>query len=103
MNYCSVQRIHLCYIDILLGNKYIHLLTLTPRTVYFKIKSGSWLYAAYDKFSVGPESDRYRLHFDGKSYRGQLRKSNDIFSVWFLLYLFVRIYNLLKYSRGNVV
>ena len=51
----------------------MHLLTSISTTdVYFKIKAklGTWFYAKYSDFRIGPESDNYRLTFDPLSYTG---------------------------------
>ena len=56
-----------------LGNKYIHKLTIQPREVYFKMirrHDGFLFHAAYNKFSVGPESDGFRLSFNESSFKG---------------------------------
>ena len=63
---------------ILPGNDVIHLLTNVSSTdVYFKLKAtdGTWLYAKYAEFRVGPESDNYRLQFDPLSYTGNAGRS----------------------------
>ena len=55
------------------GNDAIHLLTNVSNTdVYFKINAinGTWFYAKYADFRVGPDSDNYRLQFDPLSYTG---------------------------------
>ena len=44
-----------------------------PSKVYFKVKSrsnGTWYHAQYSDFSIGPESDGYRIHLDNNSYTG---------------------------------
>ncbi|XP_020909470.1 ficolin-2 [Exaiptasia diaphana] len=53
-----------------LGNDYIHRLTArTPSSLRVEIGDwdGSWKYAKYGSFSVGAESDKYRLSFVGYS------------------------------------
>ena len=63
---------------LLTGNDAIHLLTdVTNTDVYFKMKArnGTWFYAKYADFRVGPESDNYRLRFDPLSYTGNVGRS----------------------------
>ena len=57
----------------------MHLLTNVSTTdVYFKIReleNGTWFHAMYANFTVGPESDNYRLQFDPSSYTGNAGRS----------------------------
>ncbi|KAK2147929.1 hypothetical protein LSH36_528g02006 [Paralvinella palmiformis] len=53
-----------------LGNEIIHSLTTTSSyRVRFDLVTfdGRWAYAEYSTFSIGPESDNYRLHIGGYS------------------------------------
>ena len=63
------------------GNHIIHQLTFnTSSDAYFKLQSsnGSWFFARYSGFIVGPESDNYRLTFDPTSYTGNAGKTIHI-------------------------
>ncbi|KAK2139188.1 hypothetical protein LSH36_1957g00018 [Paralvinella palmiformis] len=52
-----------------LGNKYIHLLTNNGSSYKCRVEilteDNRWLWSEYDTFSVGPSSDKYRLHLQG--------------------------------------
>ena len=56
-------------ISLLTGNECIHLLTNNGSS--FRIRfdminlNGDWLWAEYSDFSIGPESDKYRLSIHG--------------------------------------
>ena len=57
----------------LVGNEYIHLLTLNrPSELYFKLQgvNGTWYHALYANFTIGPETDGYRFYCDVNSYTG---------------------------------
>ena len=66
--------------DIFSGNDIMYQLTRnTSSDVYFKLRqnsTGSWFFARYSGFRVGPESDNYRLTFDPQSYKGNAGKKN---------------------------
>jgi hypothetical protein len=51
------------------GNEDIHLLSNNGSTWKIKLEmlteTGVWKHVVYDQFSIGPESDKYRLHVSG--------------------------------------
>ena len=61
----------------LTGNENIYKLTRNRRMdVYFKVQStnGTWYYSTYSNFSVGSETDKYRMYFMTNSYKGTIGK-----------------------------
>ena len=51
------------------GNQYTHLLTnngsMWKIKIEFLTETNVWKQVVYDSFSIGPESDEYRLHVSG--------------------------------------
>ena len=56
----------------------MHILTQNhSMDVYFHLTAvnGTSYYAMYSNFTIGPESDNYRLHFQAGSYSGNAGRS----------------------------
>jgi len=68
----GVFRLLLCFTSIYmytLGNEIMHKLTSDGRTYLLRVElrsyEGDFMYAEYSHFSVGPETDNYRIHVTG--------------------------------------
>jgi len=67
--YVGVYVLILCVNVIITGNELIHQLTNDGPTYTLRVDltnyTGHSIFAKYDNFSVGPESDNYMLHVSG--------------------------------------
>ena len=72
----------------LLGNELVHKLTNAGRTYTLRVDlsnyAGESVYAKYSNFSVGPESDNYRLHVTGYDTSSSASKYS-VSSHWLVL------------------